>query len=124
MRDPNPLNVLGGPLESCCRNPMTGFYRDGSCNTGTDDAGMHTVCCRITDEFLTFSKQAGNDLSTPRPEFGFPGLKDGDRWCVCAARWKEAMEAGAAPRVLLESTHVNTLDIVPLEDLQKYAWAH
>ncbi len=124
MRDPNPVNVLGGPLEGCCRDPMTGFYRDGTCNTGTDDLGMHTVCCEITAEFLDFSKQAGNDLSTPRPEFGFPGLKPGDRWCVCATRWKEAMEAGFAPRVVLEATHVNTLDIVSLEQLREYAREH
>jgi uncharacterized protein (DUF2237 family) len=115
------INVLGGELQTCSEDPKTGFYRSGSCDTGFDDAGMHTVCCRVTEEFLEFSKKSGNDLSTPRPEFGFPGLKPGDRWCVCASRWKEALEAGVACPVVLEATHVNTLDLVPIEDLRKHA---
>jgi uncharacterized protein (DUF2237 family) len=115
------INVLGEELQTCSEQPRTGFYRTGGCDTGHEDLGMHTVCCQVTAEFLEFSKAAGNDLSTPRPEFEFPGLKPGDRWCVCATRWKEALEAGAACPVVLEATHVNTLDIVPLDDLKKYA---
>lgn len=114
------LNVLGGELETCSRNPMTGFYRDGCCNTGPEDIGAHLVCSQVTEEFLEFSRAAGNDLSTPRPEFGFPGLSPGDRWCVCAARWKEALEAGVAPPVVLEATHVNTLDFVSINDLKRH----
>ncbi|MBP6097455.1 MAG: DUF2237 domain-containing protein, partial [Methyloversatilis sp.] len=98
-------NVLGGPLEPCSFKPMTGFFRDGCCNTDENDFGSHTVCAVLTDEFLTFSRSRGNDLSTPRPEFDFPGLRAGDRWCLCAARWREAYEAGQAPRVVLVSTH-------------------
>lgn len=113
-------NVLGGELALCCRQPLTGFYRDGSCRTGSDDLGVHTVCARVTAEFLAFSKSRGNDLSTPRA--GFPGLKPGDKWCLCAARWQEAFEAGVAPKVVLEATHEATLSVVHLEDLQAHAW--
>jgi hypothetical protein len=113
--------VLGGELKSCSEQPMTGFFRDGCCNTGPHDTGAHTVCAELTAEFLQFSKNAGNDLSTPRPEFAFPGLNPGDRWCLCAARWVEAFEAGAAPRVVLESTHERTLDYVPLATLRRFA---
>ena len=114
-------NVLGTELKTCSMKPLTGFFRDGCCNTSEDDQGVHTVCCEVTEEFLHFSKEAGNDLSMSRPEFGFVGLKDGDRWCLCAARWAEAAEAGKAPRVVLESTHVRTPQFVPLELLQRYA---
>ena len=114
-------NVLGEPLAECCTKPMTGFYRDGSCNTGPEDFGVHTVCTKVDAEFLAFSKAAGNDLSTPVPEFGFPGLKPGDCWCLCAARWKEAFDADRAPRVRLTATHEATLEIVPLELLKRYA---
>lgn len=115
------LNVLGGKLETCSNDPRTGFYRNGCCDTGFEDAGLHVICAQVTAEFLEFSKQHGNDLSTPRPEFGFAGLRPGDRWCVCAARWKEALEAGVAPPVVLEASHVNALDIVSLEDLRTNA---
>jgi uncharacterized protein (DUF2237 family) len=115
------LNVFGEPLESCSMRPLTGFYRSGCCHTGPDDFGVHTVCVEVTAEFLAFSKARGNDLSTPMPEFGFPGLEPGDRWCLCAARWKEALEAGQAPRVVLTATHERTLEIVPLEELKRYA---
>ena len=115
------LNVLGGKLETCSNDPRTGFYRNGCCDTGFEDAGLHVICAQVTAEFLEFSKQHGNDLSTPRPEFGFAGLRPGDRWCVCAARWKEAFEAGVAPPVVLEASHVNALDIVSLEDLRTNA---
>ena len=115
------INVLGGPLRPCSIDPITGFYRDGCCNTGTEDLGLHTVCCVVTAEFLAFSKKAGNDLSTPLPQYGFAGLNPGDRWCLCASRWKEALDAGAAPQVVLESTHVVTLQVVSLDDLKKYA---
>lgn len=114
-------NVLGTQLKPCSTEPRTGFFRDGCCNTSEDDHGVHTVCAEVTAEFLVFSQQAGNDLSTPRPEFGFPGLKPGDRWCLCAARWVEALSAGKAPRIVLESTHARTLDFVPLATLQRYA---
>jgi uncharacterized protein (DUF2237 family) len=114
-------NVLGEPLQSCSDKPLTGFYRDGCCNTGPEDTGVHTVCALMTAEFLEFSRLRGNDLSTPVPEFGFPGLKPGDRWCLCAARWKEALEAGMAPRVVLTATHEATLEIVPLGELKRYA---
>lgn len=114
-------NVLGTPLVSCSRQPLTGFFRDGCCNTGPDDVGMHLVCSIMTDEFLTFSKAQGNDLSTPRPEWNFPGLKSGDRWCLCVTRWKEAHEAGVAPQVVLEATHISTLEFVEIEDLRKHA---
>ena len=105
MGTSTPSNVLGGPLACCCREPMTGFYRDGWCRTGPGDHGMHTVCVVATDEFLRFSREQGNDLSTPHPEFEFPGLQAGDRWCLCAPRWQEALEAGRAPRVVLAATH-------------------
>ncbi len=114
-------NVLGTTLVPCSTEPMTGFFRDGCCNTSEDDHGVHTVCCEVTAEFLAFSKDAGNDLSTPHRAFGFPGLQPGDRWCLCASRWVEAMEAGRAPRVVLESTHARTLEFVPLAVLQRYA---
>ena len=119
-RDPD-RNVLGGPLASCSLRPMTGFWRDGCCATGPMDVGRHTVCVVATAEFLAFSKQAGNDLSTPRPEFGFPGLKPGDQWCLCAARWVEAYEEGKAPRVVLEATHERTLEFVDLATLKRFA---
>ncbi|MFQ5626794.1 MAG: DUF2237 family protein [Methyloligellaceae bacterium] len=114
-------NVFGEPIELCSNRPMTGFYRTGCCHTGADDVGLHTVCVEMTAEFLAFSKMRGNDLSTPLPEFGFPGLEPGDRWCLCAERWKEALEAGMAPRVILRATHAATLKVVPLEDLKRYA---
>ena len=114
-------NVLGEKLQPCCKFPMTGFYRDGYCNTGPEDLGRHTVCIRATDEFLAFSKDAGNDLSTPQPESDFPGLIAGDQWCLCALRWQEAFEAGAAPQVVLGSTHEATLQVVKLEDLKAHA---
>jgi len=114
-------NVLGSPLENCSTRPMTGFFRNGCCDTGPMDAGSHTVCVVMTDEFLAFSKARGNDLSTPMPQYGFAGLKPGDRWCLCAERWKEALDAGSAPQVVLEATHAVTLHIVPLEELKKYA---
>lgn len=114
-------NVFGERLQSCCESPMTGFYRDGCCNTGPDDLGVHSVCTVMTKEFLEFSRSRGNDLSTPAPEFGFPGLKPGDRWCLCAARWREALDAGMAPRVVLAATHEATLEFVALDDLKKYA---
>lgn len=115
------LNVLGTELEPCGFDPLTGFYRDGCCNTGGEDLGVHTVCVLLTAEFLVFSKSAGNDLSTPRPEFGFAGLNPGDRWCLCAPRWQEALEAGAAPSVVLEATHRSTLEWASLDDLQAHA---
>jgi uncharacterized protein (DUF2237 family) len=115
------LNVLGEPLAPCSVKPMTGFYRDGCCNTGYDDVGIHTVCARMTKEFLEFSKTRGNDLTTPAPQFGFPGLKPGDQWCLCAGRWKEALDAGVAPPVVLAATHEETLAIVPLAELKRYA---
>ena len=114
-------NVLGDPLRSCSDDPVTGYFRDGYCNTCQQDAGSHTVCAEMTEEFLVFSKSRGNDLSTPRPEFGFAGLKPGDRWCLCAARWLEAYQAGAAPRVHLTRTHMRALEIVPLETLRGFA---
>jgi uncharacterized protein (DUF2237 family) len=114
-------NVLGERLQSCSEAPVTGFFRDGCCNTGPEDIGVHTVCALMTAEFLEFSRSHGNDLSTPMPEMGFSGLKPGDRWCLCAARWKEALEAGKAPRVVLTATHEATLEIVALADLKKYA---
>lgn len=116
-----PRNVLGDTLQLCSGRPLTGFYRDGCCNTGKEDVGLHTVCVEVTADFLAFSKVQGNDLSTPRPEFGFAGLQPGDCWCLCALRWKEAYEAGAAPAVKLASTHAATLEHVPLEVLKKYA---
>lgn len=114
-------NVLGGELASCCTSPMTGFYRDGLCRTGPEDIGLHTVCARMTAEFLAFSKEAGNDLSTPRPEYEFPGLSPGDCWCLCVTRWRDALEAGKAPQVVLEATHISALEFVELEDLRAHA---
>ena len=114
-------NVLGEPLEICSITPMTGFYRDGCCNTGREDAGSHTVCTVMTSAFLDFSKSRGNDLSTPMPEFGFPGLKPGDRWCLCAPRWQEAFEANQAPRVVLRATHEGALTYCSLADLKRFA---
>lgn len=114
-------NVLGTPLETCSSDPLTGFYRDGCCHTGAEDHGLHLVCAEMTDEFLEFSAERGNDLSTPIPAYGFPGLKPGDRWCLCALRWKEALQAGHAPKVHLEATHISTLEFVDLEDLQQHA---
>ncbi|MGI8841694.1 MAG: DUF2237 family protein [Caulobacteraceae bacterium] len=116
-------NVLGGELAPCSAAPLTGFYRNGCCETGPDDAGMHTVCAVMTAEFLRFSMNAGNDLSTPRPEFDFPGLRPGDRWCVCAPRWKEALDAGAAPPLVLEATHEELLAIAPLGVLREHAFS-
>ncbi|MFQ3667632.1 MAG: DUF2237 domain-containing protein [Fimbriimonadaceae bacterium] len=114
-------NVFGETLLPCSDSPVTGFYRNGCCDTGPEDAGVHTVCAIMTEEFLEFSKSVGNDLSTPRPEFGFPGLKPGDRWCVCALRWLEAYEAGVAPDVVLSATHELSLEYVPLEALEAHA---
>jgi uncharacterized protein (DUF2237 family) len=114
-------NVFGEPLEVCSLSPRTGFYRTGCCHTGPEDLGVHTVCTEVTAEFLAFSKSRGNDLSTPRPEFDFPGLEPGDRWCLCAARWQEALEAGAPPKVVLTATHERTLEIVDLADLKNHA---
>ncbi|NJR38345.1 MAG: DUF2237 domain-containing protein [Leptolyngbyaceae cyanobacterium CSU_1_4] len=112
-------NVLGGKLETCCTSPMTGFYRNGKCETGADDLGVHVVCAQVTDEFLAFTKAHGNDLSAPG--FGFPGVKAGDRWCLCVSRWKEALEAGAAPPVDLAATHAAALKEVSLDDLTDHA---
>ena len=114
-------NVHGDPLEVCSLEPLTGFYRNGCCDTSAEDAGSHTVCTVMTAEFLLFSKARGNDLSTPRPEFGFAGLKPGDRWCLCAARWKEALDAGVAPPVVLAATHESATEIVPREALLAHA---
>ena len=114
-------NVLGGPLASCSHDPLTGFFRDGCCHTGPHDRGLHTVCAIMTTEFLAFSKAAGNDLSTPMPQFGFDGLKDGDQWCLCAARFLQAHDEGCAPKVNVAATHLRALDIVPLRVLQEHA---
>lgn len=114
-------NVLGTRLQPCCTDPMTGFYRDGYCRTGAEDMGAHLVCVQVTAEFLAFSKSRGNDLSTPHPEFQFPGLREGDCWCLCASRWQEAFEAGCAPKVKLESTHARAIEYARLEDLQAHA---
>jgi uncharacterized protein len=115
------LNVLGTELLSCSHDPLTGYYRTGCCESRGDDPGMHVVCCRVTTEFLEFSRSRGNDLSTPMPHYGFPGLQPGDQWCVCAARWAEALEAGRACPVVLESTHVSALEFVDLADLRAHA---
>jgi uncharacterized protein (DUF2237 family) len=115
-------NVFGENIITCSTSPMTGFYRDGCCSTSEEDLGIHTVCAVMTDEFLEFSKLAGNDLSTPAPHFMFPGLKAGDRWCLCAARWVEAHKAGKAPKVVLEATHEKTLELVSLDELVKFAY--
>ncbi|PIV76416.1 MAG: DUF2237 domain-containing protein [Rhodobacteraceae bacterium CG17_big_fil_post_rev_8_21_14_2_50_65_11] len=119
-----PVNVLGDPLQPCSTDPLTGFFRDGHCNTCREDSGSHTVCAEMTAEFLAYSKYVGNDLSTPRPEFGFPGLKPGDQWCLCASRFLQAHEEGCAPRVHLAATHARALDIVPLDVLSQSAAAH
>ena len=118
---PKPKNVLGGELKSCCTDPMTGFYRDGYCRTGVDDVGRHTVCILATEEFLEYSRSAGNDLSTPMPQYAFPGVKNGDKWCLCVNRWQQALENGMAPLVDLEATHESALDVVKLKDLKEYA---
>lgn len=115
------LNALGLPIELCCQDPVTGFFRDGHCHTGPHDHGLHTVCALMTEEFLAFSAAAGNDLSTPIPQHGFPGLKEGDRWCLCAMRWHQAHQAGKAPRLFLRATHQKTLDVVPLDILKQHA---
>jgi len=119
--DPQARNVLGGELKPCSNRPLTGFFRNGCCETSAEDYGMHTVCAVMTAEFLEFSARVGNDLSTPQPDFQFPGLKPGDRWCLCAPRWKEALDAGVAPPVVLEATHEETLAITPLGVLKDYA---
>lgn len=116
-------NVVDGPLQPCGRDPLTGFYRDGYCATGPDDRGRHVVCAVVTAEFLAFSARRGNDLVTPRPEWGFPGLEPGDRWCLCVLRWAEALHAGVAPPVVLEATHASALDVVPLAALRAHAAA-
>ncbi|KAF3891235.1 MULTISPECIES: DUF2237 family protein [Nostocales] len=114
-------NVLGQQLEICCTSPMTGYYRDGKCNTGGGDFGAHVVCAQVTEEFLAFTKSRGNDLSTAVPAFNFPGLKPGDRWCLCASRWKEALDAGVAPPIVLSATHASALEYVSLEELKQHA---
>ncbi|NET34813.1 MAG: DUF2237 domain-containing protein [Cyanothece sp. SIO1E1] len=114
-------NILGGKLETCCTNPITGFYRTGICDTGAGDFGAHVVCAQMTAAFLAFSKAQGNDLKTPAPAYSFPGLKPGDRWCLCASRWQEALEAGVAPPVILSATHAAAVEHVSIEDLKKHA---
>jgi uncharacterized protein (DUF2237 family) len=114
-------NILGGELQPCSMDPLTGYFRDGCCNTGSGDTGVHTVCVVVSEEFLEFSRARGNDLVTPQPQFGFPGLRAGDRWCLCAARWQEALEAGLAPDVVLEATHIASLEWVSLDDLCAHA---
>jgi uncharacterized protein (DUF2237 family) len=114
-------NVLGGPLQACSVNPVTGFFRDGTCRTCQDDYGSHTVCAQMTEPFLAFSLARGNDLVTPKLQYQFPGLKPGDRWCLCAARWREAAEAGVAPPVILEATHARALEVIALADLEYHA---
>jgi uncharacterized protein len=121
MQGVRQVNVLGTELQPCSLDPITGYYRTGCCENHGDDPGMHVVCCRVTEEFLEFSKQSGNDLSTPMPQYGFAGLADGDQWCVCAARWAEALEAGCACPVVLESTHLSALEYVDLDDLKSHA---
>jgi uncharacterized protein (DUF2237 family) len=118
-----PKNVLGTDLQPCCFEPITGFFRDGYCRTGVDDDGVHIVCAEMTKEFLEFSKIVGNDLSTPVPDFDFPGLKPGDRWCLCVSRWVEAWKAGVAPKVILEATHLSTIEFADLEVLKRHAAA-
>ena len=115
------LNVLGQPLQPCGLDPLTGFYRDGCCNTGYDDPGIHVVCVRVTREFLEFSRKHGNDLTTPVPAAGFPGLRPGNQWCLCAGRWKEALDAGVAPPVVLAATHEEALAVLPLAELKRHA---
>ena len=121
MAEPEARNVLGEPLASCSFDPITGFFRDGCCKTGPQDFGRHVVCAEVTSDFLAFSKSRGNDLSTPRPEFGFPGLKPGDRWCLCAERWREALGQDVAPRIILQATHEAALEIIDLQDLKRHA---
>jgi uncharacterized protein (DUF2237 family) len=115
-----PKNVLGTPITLCCNNPKTGFFRDGYCRTNNQDLGSHVVCAIVTKDFLEFTKSKGNDLSTPRPEFNFPGLIEGSKWCLCAVRWKEALEAGVAPPVDLNATHEKTLEYISIEDLKRH----
>jgi uncharacterized protein (DUF2237 family) len=116
-------NVLGLELQACCMSPVTGFYRTGRCDTGPEDVGLHIVCAQMTEEFLDYSAAQGNDLLTPSPEHGFPGLKPGDRWCLCVLRWKQALDAGLAPPVVLEATHISALEFVELDELQAHAVA-
>eukprot|EP00178_Gracilaria_changii_P023733 TRINITY_DN71737_c0_g1_i1.p2 TRINITY_DN71737_c0_g1~~TRINITY_DN71737_c0_g1_i1.p2 ORF type:complete len:180 (+),score=27.13 TRINITY_DN71737_c0_g1_i1:177-716(+) len=120
-RSDSALNVLGEQLQLCCSSPLTGFYRDGFCHTGASDSGVHTVCAVVTDEFLQYSRARGNDLMSAAPQFGFPGLKHGDRWCLCVSRWKEALEAGVAPPVVLAATHERALSVVTIEQLRAHA---
>lgn len=115
-------NVFGDPLVPCSADPLTGFYRDGCCNTGSGDSGSHTVCAVMTESFLLYSRRVGNDLSTPMPEWNFPGLQPGDRWCLCAPRWKQALDAGFAPPVILEATHIAALEFATLDELKAHAW--
>lgn len=119
---PEAKNVLGTPLQSCCTDPMTGWYRDGTCNTGEGDYGVHTVCAIMTEEFLSYTSSCGNDLSTPKPQFNFPGLQPGDGWCLCVSRWKEAYDKGIAPPVRLESCHQKSLEVVTLDMLREHAY--
>jgi uncharacterized protein (DUF2237 family) len=121
MQTDESINVYGEPLEACSDEPLTGFFRDGQCNTCKEDVGSHTVCIKVSSEFLEFSRLVGNDLSTPVPQFGFPGLQPGDSWCLCAARWLEAYEKGRAPRVHMTRTHIRALEIIPLTVLKEYA---
>ena len=121
MTQTNQTNIYGEQLTTCCTSPMTGFFRTGCCETSGDDTGVHTVCAVMTDDFLAFSKAAGNDLSTPMPQYGFPGLKAGDHWCLCAMRWQEALDAGKAPKVNLHATHIRSLEFVDLIDLEAHA---
>jgi len=114
-------NVFGEEIETCCESPITGFFRDGFCHTDDTDEGVHTICVSMTEDFLEFSKSKGNDLSTPRPEFNFPGVNEGDSWCLCAERWAEAYESNMAPKLYIKKTNIRTLDIVPLELLKKFA---
>lgn len=122
IEQPDVKNVLGTTLQPCSYKPVTGWFRDGCCRTDDDDRGTHVVCAVMTDAFLKFSRARGNDLSTPRPELQFAGLKDGDRWCLCASRWREALDAGAAPRVVLESTHEKALEYASLDELLRHSW--
>ena len=121
MSESTAKNVYGEPLQPCCFNPLTGFFRDGHCHTGAQDRGLHIICVQVTDEFLEFSASRGNDLITPMPAYNFPGLKDGDCWCLCILRWKEALEAGVAPRVKLSATHISALEYVNLSQLEAMA---
>jgi uncharacterized protein (DUF2237 family) len=121
METLEPINILGEPLVPCGMDPITGFFRDGACNTCQEDLGVHTVCIEASGDFLSYSKSVGNDLSTPMPEYGFKGLNPGDRWCLCASRWLQAYQANAAPRVHIMGTHIKTLEIVPLELLTSFA---